>query len=97
MPAEEIPSRRGATADFLDDCVATVLRDARAAVSSLAGSRGSSNERFDAGVVQGYWEVLTTLRSRAEIHGVRTGVHEFNTLDPDEFLWGSADLRGPAT
>lgn len=71
---------------FTEDLFKNIVTQAQMAREKWVNSRGTSEEGFNAGVVQGYWQVLTSLKSRILIYGIESLEHEANNLEPDD-IW----------
>ena len=71
---------------FLLDFVNALLEDARLAQSHVIHSQGTPQEGFDVGVVQGYWQVLSSLVSRMKIHELDLSDYGLEGYDPDS-VW----------
>jgi hypothetical protein len=71
---------------FVGDLAETLLVQAREAKTLWLQSKGTENEAFDAGVVQGYWQILTSLKSRILIYGIELEKYDIRSLEPDD-IW----------
>jgi hypothetical protein len=69
---------------LVNDLVETLIVQAQEAKTRWLQSKGAENEAFDAGVIQGYWQVLTSLKSRVLIYGVELERYDIHKFEPDE-------------
>jgi len=72
---------------LLNDLVEALMDQTQDAKTRWLESKGGENEAFDAGVLQGYWQVLTSLQSRILIYDVKLEKYDMNDFDPDEYCW----------
>jgi hypothetical protein len=71
---------------LMNDLVAVLLEQAERARDDWLQKKGTANENFSAGIVQGYWQVITSLKSRVEIYGVEFENSDLTEYEPDE-IW----------
>ncbi len=71
---------------FIQDLVRALLEDAKIAQTNLIKNQETPGARFDAGVVQGYWQVFTSLVSRMEIYDLDLAEYGLEAYDPDS-IW----------
>jgi hypothetical protein len=72
---------------LVNDLVETLIEQSQEAKTRWLESRGTENEAFDAGVLQGYWQVLTSLKSRILIYDIELEKYDMSNFEPDEICW----------
>ncbi len=72
---------------LVNDLIETLIAQVVDAKTHWLESKGKEGEAFDAGVIQGYWQVLTSLKSRILIYEVDLEKYDINNFEPDEICW----------
>ncbi len=85
---------------FIEDLVQALLAHAKTAQTDLVNSQGAPTEAFNAGVVQGYWQVLSSLIARMKLHELDLDQYHVDGFDPDS-IWtpvrnGLRTKKGPS-
>ena len=81
-----IPNETTREQVFIADLVKSLLADVRRAQTNLIESQNKPEERFDAGVVQGYWQVFSSLISRMQIYELDLAQYGLEGFETDD-IW----------
>lgn len=79
-------SNKTSEQQFILDFVRALLKDVRFAQAQVINSQDTPQEGFDAGVVQGYWQILSSLVSRMDIYELNLADYDLEDYDPDS-IW----------
>ena len=71
---------------FIADLVKSLLTDVRRAQADAIKSHGKPEAGFDMGVVQGYWQVFSSLISRMQIYEIDLTQYGLEGFDADD-IW----------
>ena len=71
---------------FIADLVKSLMADVRRAQADVIKSHGKPEAGFDMGVVQGYWQVFSSLISRMQIYELDLAEYGLEGFDADD-IW----------
>jgi hypothetical protein len=71
---------------FIMDFINALLDQANIAQVDVINHQNTPEEGFNVGVVQGYWQVLSSLVSRMKIHELDLTEYNLEKYDPDS-IW----------